>query len=296
MEALLRRTLGEHIEIEIVRSGGLWRTEVDPGQLDAAILNLALNARDAMPAGGRLTIETANARLDSDYAAQHPEIRPGQYVMIAISDTGQGMSGDVVRRAFEPFFTTKEVGKGTGLGLSMLYGFVQQSGGHIKIYSEPGQGTTVRMYFPRAEAPVTPATEPVVEVQPSAGSETILVVEDDALVRAHVAAQLTELGYRVIAAANGVEAMQILERETHVDLLFTDVVMPGGLNGRELASKARALRPGLRILFTSGYAENSVVHGGRLDAGVHLLAKPYRKRDLTQKVREVLDGPDPSRA
>jgi CheY-like chemotaxis protein len=253
------------------------------------LLNLAINARDAMPEGGRLTIETANASLDDNYAAGYVDVAPGQYVMISVSDTGQGMPAEVAARAFDPFFTTKAVGKGSGLGLSMVYGFVRQSGGHIKIYTEAGEGTTVRLYLPRVRGnvrPETPVQEPPTIV---GGGEHILVVEDDALVREHLIGQLKGLGYRVTGAASGHEALERLARHADIDLLFTDVVMPGGLNGRQLADAARRDRPDLRVLFTSGYTENAIVHHGRLDRGVHLLSKPYRRQELASKLRRVLE-------
>ena len=292
MDPMLRRTLGEHIEIELVRGGGLWTAMVDPGQLENAILNLCLNARDAMPSSGRLTIETANAHLDADYAAGQAELEPGQYVMVAVSDTGTGMDAATLERAFEPFFTTKDVGKGSGLGLSMIYGFVKQSKGHVRIYSEPGLGTTVRLYLPRAVAedgagapvPAHAAADAAAE----RGSGRILLVEDDALVRENSAAQLTSLGYAVVAVGSAPEALAVLEKDAAFDLLFTDIVMPGGMNGRALAERALKLRPGLPVLYTSGYTENAIVHHGRLDRGVELLAKPYRRQDLAAKVRAVL--------
>ncbi|MGE4123822.1 MAG: PAS domain-containing protein [Pusillimonas sp.] len=291
IEALLRRALTEDVEIELVRGGGVWPIEVDAGQLESAILNLAINARDAMPDGGKLTVETANAHLDDNYAGQHHDVTAGQYVMISVSDTGSGMPADVANRAFDPFYTTKPVGKGSGLGLSMVYGFVKQSGGHIKIYSEPGEGTTIRLYFPRANAPgaIAPAQTPL--KAPQTGREHILAVEDDDLVRNHVVALLESLGYRVTRAASGPEALQILAHTFDIDLLFTDVVMPGGVNGRQLAEQAQALCPGLKILYTSGYTENAIVHHGRLDRGVNLLTKPYRRNELASKVRKVLDAP-----
>jgi PAS domain S-box-containing protein len=290
MGGLLRRTLAEDIDIRMVADDDAWHAEVDPGQLEVALLNLAINARDAMPHGGRLTIEAAIATLDEEYAAGHPEVRPGDYVAVSVSDTGTGMAPEVLARAFEPFFTTKQVGKGSGLGLSMVYGFVRQSGGHAKIYTEPGHGTTVRLYFPRATKP--DAAEVLREDLPVVGGhEHVLVVEDDALVREHAVALLLGLGYRVTCAADGAEALEILRGTEPVDLLFTDVVMPGGLNGRELADAAQVLRPGLKVLYTSGYTENAIVHHGRLDRGVQLLGKPYRRQQLAQKVRAVLDAP-----
>jgi CheY-like chemotaxis protein len=294
VEKLLRRTLGEHIEIETVLHAGLWRTNADAGQLEAALLNLAINARDAMPEGGKLTIDTANARLDDHYAAAHSEVTPGQYVVLTVTDTGTGMPDEIRERAFEPFFTTKEVGQGSGLGLSMVYGFVKQSGGHVKIYSELGQGTAVKIYLPRTvPAPSrAPSTRPVQEHIP-AGSESILVVEDDPLVRAYMTDQLRNLGYAVHEAENGAQGLEVLAQLERVDLLLTDIVMPGGMNGRQLAERAQALRPGLRVLYTSGYSENAIIHHGRLDRGVHLLNKPFRKIELARKVRAVLDAVPP---
>jgi PAS domain S-box-containing protein len=291
MEAMLQRTLGESIEIECVLAGGLWPCFADPAQIEAAILNLAVNARDAMPNGGKLTIETANTRLSEDYAVANADVEPGQYVMLAVTDTGTGMTPEVQARAFEPFFTTKEVGKGTGLGLSMIYGFVKQSGGHIKIYSEIGHGTVVKMYLPRAlseaeQAAAVPQSDTAAQPR---GQETILVVEDDGMVREYVVGLLQSLGYTVVEAANGPDAIAALEKAPKVDLLFTDIVMPGGLSGRELADEVHRRWPGIKILFTSGYTENAVVHHGRLDPGVHLLPKPFGKRALAVKIRTILD-------
>jgi signal transduction histidine kinase/PleD family two-component response regulator len=291
MSDLLRRTLGEAIAIETVLAGGLWRTYADPNQIESAILNLAVNARDAMPAGGRLTIETANAHLDEDYAAAHHEVVPGQYVLIAVSDTGTGMTREEVDKAFEPFFTTKEPGKGTGLGLSQVYGFVKQSGGHVKIYSEPGNGTTVRIYLPRfigTEDDVPAAVAPAAPA--AARHETILLVEDDEDVRANSAGNLRELGYRVVEAADGAAALRLLETDASVQLLFTDVGLPGGMNGRQLADQARLRRPDLKVLFTTGYARNAIVHHGRLDPGVEMIAKPYTYAALAKKIRAMLEG------
>lgn len=290
MEGLFRRTLSEDIDIEFVRCAGLWQTEVDPGQLEVALLNLMVNARDAMPLGGKLTIETANARLDDDYAANHSEVIAGQYVMVSVTDTGNGMDPVTASRAFEPFFTTKAAGKGSGLGLSIVFGFVKQSRGHIKIYSEIGEGTSIKLYFPRshlAASAIVPARNEEVVL---GGTERILLVEDDDLVREHLANQLASLGYRVLQAGNGPEAIGILWETTGVDLLLTDIVMPGGMNGRELAERARHFRPDLKVLFTSGYTENAIVHHGRLDPGVELLSKPYRRKELAAKVRKVLDS------
>lgn len=287
LETLLRRTLGGHISCKVIVTPRLPPALVDPAQLDSALLNLVLNARDAMPQGGVLTIETSVAELDATAAAMHEEVAPGVYVVIAVSDTGIGMSPDVVARAFEPFFTTKTVGQGSGLGLSMMYGFIKQSRGHIQIYSEPGQGTTVKLYLPKADvALVIPARLPD---RAPRGHETVLAVEDDAMVRAHVVSELRHLGYRVLAAANAREALDILRAEVPIDLLFTDVVMPGGVHGPQLAEQARALRPNLRVLFTSGFTENAIVHHGKLDAGVLLLSKPYRRQELAEKLRQALD-------
>jgi PAS domain S-box-containing protein len=290
IEGLLRRTLSEDIDLEIAGAGGLWRSEIDPGQLEAALVNLAVNARDAMPDGGRLTIETANAILDDSYADANNDVTPGQYVMISVTDTGTGMSKETLERAFEPFFTTKGSAKGSGLGLSMVFGFVKQSGGHAKIYSEFGEGTSVKIYLPRSHAKDEALYQPGAEAPESAGTEHILVVEDDDLVRQNVLRQLADLGYHVTGAENGMRALDILKTDMQVDLLFTDVVMPGGMNGRQLAEAAALLRPGLKVLFTSGYTENAIVHQGRLDRGVHLLSKPYRREELAAKIRKVLDA------
>ncbi|MBX6320681.1 MAG: CHASE domain-containing protein [Rhodospirillaceae bacterium] len=291
LEGMLRRTLGEDIEVEVHGREGLWPTVADPVQLESAILNLAINARDAMPAGGKLTIGMENVHLDADYAARNAEVAVGDYVMLAVSDTGTGMAPDVLERAFEPFFTTKEVGKGSGLGLSTVYGFVKQSGGHVKAYSEVGHGTTVRIYLPRAGATRAEAVAAEASAQPApTGGEAILVVEDDPAVRAQAEDQLRTLGYRVIGAADGPAALALLAAHPEIDLLFTDVIMPGGLNGRQLAEEAVRLRPGLKVLFTSGYAEDAILHHGRLPRGVNLLNKPYRRQDLAVKVRSVLDS------
>jgi signal transduction histidine kinase len=288
MDPLLRRTLGEHIEIELVRGGGRWAAMVDAGQLENALLNLCLNARDAMRSGGRLTLETANAALDRAYAETHPDVTPGQYVMLAVSDTGSGIAPEHLARVFEPFFTTKEKGKGTGLGLAMVYGFMKQSAGHISIYSEPGHGTTVKLYLPRAARGDDPAVDAPELPAVTGGAEIVLVVEDDELVRRYACTELRSLGYRVLDADCGASALQIVERREDIELLFTDVVMPGGMSGRALADAARRLRPGLRVLYTSGYTENAIVHHGRLDAGVMLLAKPYRRAELARAIRAAL--------
>jgi signal transduction histidine kinase len=288
MDPLLRRSLGDHIEIEFIRGAGLWPALIDPAQLDNALLNLCLNARDAMPDGGRLTIETGHAHLSNEYAEQNADVRPGQYVMLAVSDTGTGIPAEHLRRVFEPFFTTKAKGKGTGLGLSMIYGFVKQSGGHVSVYSEPGAGTTFRLYLPRAPEPARSASHRPSVAPPMGGSEVVLLVEDDPLVRQYAMEQLTALGYRVVESASGARALAVLQMGEPVDLIFTDVVMPG-MSGRQLADQALALRPGIRVLFTSGYTENAIVHHGRLDPGVQLLSKPYRREDLARMVRDALD-------
>jgi signal transduction histidine kinase/DNA-binding response OmpR family regulator len=288
MTDILRRTLGQRIEVESVVAGGLWNTLVDRSQVENAILNLAINSRDAMPDGGKLTIEVANAFLDDTYAAAHSEVSPGQYVMLAVSDTGSGMQPDVVAKAFDPFFTTKAEGQGTGLGLSQVFGFVKQSGGHVKIYSEIGEGTTIKMYLPRSRRPQD-VQEPFYAQPVIGGTETILVVEDDDGVRAAVTDLLSELGYTVLRAANAEEALTILKAGAQVDLLFTDVVMPGSIPTRELARRAKDSRPNIRILFTSGYTQNAIVHNGKLDDDVFLLSKPYRKDDLARKLRSLLD-------
>ena len=292
MSELLRRTLGEQVAIETVLAGGLWRVLVDPNQLEVSILNLAVNARDAMPNGGKLTVETANTLLDEAYAAQHAEVAPGQYVVISITDSGVGMSRDVQARAFEPFYTTKDIGHGTGLGLSQVYGFVKQSGGHVKLYSEEGMGTTVKLYLPRQHADAEVAPEPSVAgfAPRSLTGECILVVEDDDDVRAHSTGILRELGYTVLEAPIAAAGLRLLERHPEIRLLFTDVGLPGGMNGRQLADAARKVRPGLKVLFTTGYARNAIVHDGRLDAGVALITKPFTFAALAAKLGDMLDA------
>jgi signal transduction histidine kinase/DNA-binding response OmpR family regulator len=291
MSDLLHRTIGEQISIETVVAGGLWRTNIDANQLEIAIINLAVNARDAMPNGGKLTIETSNISLDEGYALDQAEVVPGQHVMLAVTDNGAGMSRDTVLKAFEPFFTTKDVGHGTGLGLSQVYGFVKQSGGHVKIYSELGMGTTVKIYLPRlySSESASPA-EPVARVAKGREGETILAVEDDIDVRAHTCGSLRELGYRVLEAPNGEAALGVLRANPEVDLLFTDVGLPGGMNGRQLAEAARNLNGKLKVLFTTGYARNAIVHDGRLDPGVQLITKPFSYAALSGKVRDMLDA------
>jgi len=287
---MITRTLGETVAVETVLAAGLWQVEADPNELEAAILNLAVNARDAMPNGGRLTIETGNAHIDEAYAANHIEISPGQYVCVSVSDTGKGMDQATLTHAFEPFFTTKPVGKGTGLGLSQVYGFVKQSGGHVKIYSEVDQGTTVKIYLPRLSVEGAVEDEPVDSALPDGdGKETILVLEDDDDVRTYSVEILRELGYRVVEAHDGPSALRLLERQARVDLLFSDVVLPGGMTGAQVAQEARKLRPELKVLFTTGYARNAIIHHGRLDKGVMLITKPFSSADLAVKIRSVLD-------
>ena len=285
---LLRPTLGEHIEITPLLAENAWTALADPNQLTTAVLNLAINARDAMPNGGKLAIETANIVLDENYASRHSEVTPGHYVMIAVSDSGTGISPALLERVFEPFFTTKEVGRGTGLGLSMVFGFVKQSGGHVKIYSEEGHGTSVKIYLPRATGLHQSAAEAAVSPNIVGGTETILVVEDDAMVRRYVTTQVQSLGYTTLEAPNASDALRIIDEGVAIDLLFTDVIMPGAMNGRQLVEEALKRRPGLKTLYTSGYTENAIVHHGRLDSGVLLLAKPYRKSELARMIRLAL--------
>jgi PAS domain S-box-containing protein len=287
---LLLPTLGEQVQIEPLLAPDAWTALVDPSQLTTAILNLALNARDAMPAGGKLVLETNNIFLDEGYASMHSEVTVGNYVMIAVSDTGSGIPARNLEKVFDPFFTTKEVGKGTGLGLSMVFGFVKQSNGHIKIYSEEGHGTAVKIYLPRA----TGLDQTVAEMQASSriegGNEVVLVVEDDALVRRYVVTQIASLGYTTLQASNAAEALDVIGRTAKIDLLFTDVIMSGSMNGRQLVDEALKRRPSLKTLYTSGYTENAIVHHGRLDSGVLLLAKPYRQSDLARMLRMALDN------
>jgi nitrogen-specific signal transduction histidine kinase/CheY-like chemotaxis protein len=288
MSELLRRSLGEMIKLETVLAGGLWRTSIDGNQLESAILNLAVNARDAMSAGGKLTIETANAHLDDKYAAGHA-VPAGQYVLIAVTDTGAGMTRDVMEKAFDPFFTTKKGGDGTGLGLSQVYGFVKQSRGHVKIYSEVGQGTTVKIYLPRyfgADAP----SDARIERAPLPLNDrnvTVLVVEDEDGMRDYATDAFRELGYRVLQAASGPAALELIDSHSEIDLLFTDVVMPD-MNGRRLSEQALQRRPSMKVLFTTGYTRNAIVHNGMLDPDVQLLAKPFTLEELVSKVTEVM--------
>lgn len=293
MEDLIRRTLAGAIEIEMVLAAGLWPTLADSSQVENTLINLAINARDAMPDGGKLMIETANVRLDEEYAAKHVDVTPGRYVMLAVTDTGAGMSPEIIEHAFEPFFTTKEAGMGSGLGLSMVYGFAKQSGGHVNIYSEVGHGTTVRLYLPRAQAAeaVSPEPEPVLQEEASKGHETILVVEDNSTVLKLTTRMLTGMGYTVHSAGDGPSALAFLNNGAKIDLLFTDVIIPGGMSGPMLAREMVKRQPGLKVLYTSGYAENAIVHQGRVGKDVELLNKPYKRYELARKVRAVLDKP-----
>jgi signal transduction histidine kinase/CheY-like chemotaxis protein len=293
---MLARTVGEAIAVETILGSGLWPTFVDANQLENAVVNLVVNARDAMPHGGRITIETANASLDEAYCAQFGDVAPGQYVLLSVSDTGTGISAEHLSKVFEPFFTTKGASTGTGLGLAMIYGFVKQSKGHIRIYSEVGQGTTAKIYLPHMEgaarvesvpAPRRQEDAPIPSAQPG---EVVLIVEDDEDVRDSTTALLHDLGYSILAARSGAEALARLQGSERIDILFTDVVLPQGMNGRVLAVEAAALRPALPVLFTTGYARNAIIRGGRLDPGVQFLAKPYTQREIAQKLRAMLDA------
>jgi len=287
---MLRRTLGELVTVELHPEPGLWPVKVDPAQLDEAILNLTINARDAMPKGGMLSIETHNLRLDHDYAYGNPDVTVGDYVQLSVSDTGSGMPPEVIERCFEPFFTTKGIEKGTGLGLSMVYGFVKQSGGHIKVYSELGHGTTVKIYLPRSNGgTIERARQDHAGDAPVLGSELVLMVEDNKDLRTVTLKQLTDLGYRTLEAENAKAALKILAKHPEIDLLFTDIVMPGGMTGTELAREARRLYPRLKILLTSGYTARAMANGFHDIEGLELLNKPFRKRDLAQRLRSVLE-------
>jgi signal transduction histidine kinase/CheY-like chemotaxis protein len=292
MSEILHRVLGETISVDVHQGEAVWRIEVDPTELESAILNLAVNARDAMPAGGSLMIETSNSYLDATYAARHPELSSGQYVLISISDTGIGMEAQTVSQAFEPFFTTKPIGKGTGLGLSQVYGFVKQSGGHVTIYSEVGHGTTVNTYLPRRLGEGLPSGEMIQDASlPRAQpGETILIVEDDSGVKAAMVNSLLELGYAVADAHDGPSAIDLLHRHVKFDLLFTDIGLPNGITGAQLAAQIRSFVPDMKVLYTTGYARNAIVHQGRLDPGVHLLTKPFTYVQLARKLRDILDG------
>jgi signal transduction histidine kinase/CheY-like chemotaxis protein len=298
MSELLRRTIGENMRVETVLAGGLWRAFADPAQLENAIVNLCVNARDAMPDGGKLTIETNNAHLDDSYAAGHDDVAPGQYVMISVSDTGTGMPPEVIERAFDPFYTTKGAGRGTGLGLSQVHGFVKQSHGHVKIYSEPGVGTTIKIYVPRhagEEQALEAQARPAGELPHANEGEIILVVEDDERVRHLSVDALRELGYTVVQASDAAQALTVLALQPRMDLLFTDVVMPD-LDGRRLADRARETRPDLKVLYTTGYTKNAIVHNGILDADVAFIAKPFTIEQIALKVRQVLDAAPAAKA
>ncbi|MGB8565584.1 MAG: ATP-binding protein [Pseudolabrys sp.] len=290
---LLTRTLGENIELETISGAGLWNVEVDASEMESTLLNLALNARDAMPTGGKLTIETSNAYLDDEYCREHEGILPGQYILVAITDSGAGMSAETIDRAFEPFFTTKEAGKGTGLGLSQVYGFMKQSGGHVKIYSEPGEGTTIKLYLPRREGNELVISGDDDLNSERGGGETILIVEDDDGVRQYASEILRDLNYQIIEAKDSATALRLLDADKKFDLLLTDVVLPGK-NGRELANEVERRRPGTKIIFMTGYSRNAIVHHGRLDAGIELIPKPLTERVLARKIRQVLDRPSSS--
>jgi PAS domain S-box-containing protein len=291
MKVLLARTLPADIEMNVIQGPTLWEVMADPVQAESAVLNVVLNARDAMPHGGFLTLELANVWLDHAYAGNHFEVNPGAYVLLSISDTGIGIPPEHLERIFEPFFTTKEIGKGTGLGLSMVYGFVKQSGGHVHVDSEPGQGTTVKIYLPKAEITADDFSDVPVSNSDVRGSEKILVVEDDTIVLGFAAERLTSLGYRIIVSANGKEALDAIRSNLDIELLFTDVVMPGGMSGPELAVAARELQPNLKILYTSGYAENAFVNRELMDNSVRLLHKPYSRTQLAERIRMVLKEP-----
>jgi PAS domain S-box-containing protein len=295
LSVFLKPSLGEAVQLEVVGAGGVWQVEADAVQLETALLNLAVNARDAMPGGGKLTIEASNNFLDEDYCSKNAEVRPGQYVLISVTDNGTGMTSAVMTRVFEPFFTTKQPGQGTGLGLSQVYGFVKQSGGHVKIYSEPEHGTTVKIYLPRVQGKVGDHPAQPVSAPSAYGKETILVVEDDEDVRSFICETLRDLDYTVLQAGEAASALKVIEGDSSIDLLLTDVILPGP-NGRELANAASRLRPDLRVLFMTGYSRNAIVHQGRLDEGVQLIQKPLTQASLAAKVRDVLDMPPPEPA
>ena len=292
MEELVRRTMGPAITVEpMVGSAGLWPTLVDAGQLENALLNLCINARDAMPDGGRLTIETANRWMDERMARER-DLPPGQYVSLCVSDSGAGMTPDVIAKAFDPFFTTKPIGMGTGLGLSMIYGFARQSGGQVRIYSEVGQGAMVCIYLPRhlGEAAAAELAPELVDAPRAEEGQTVLVVDDEPTVRMLVTEVLEDLGYRALEAAEGASGLQVLQSDARIDLLVTDVGLPGGMNGRQLADAARVARPGLKVLFITGYAENAVLSHAHLDPGMHVLTKPFAMEALASRIKELIDS------
>jgi nitrogen-specific signal transduction histidine kinase len=290
MEELIRRTIGPSVQLEVIEADALWPCRVDPPQLENALLNLCINARDAMPDGGHLTIETVNRALEDQTAAAAFDLDPGQYVSLSVTDTGSGMSPDVIARAFDPFFTTKPIGQGTGLGLSMIYGFARQSGGQVRIHSEPGRGSVFTVYLPRHhEAPQEVEMSRPGRLPETAGRrETILVVEDEPSIRELVCERLVDSGFQTLHAADGSAGLRILQSEASIDLLITDVGLPGSLNGRQMADAARTVRPGLRVLFMTGYAEHSVVGDGHLEPGMHLLTKPFSLDVLRQKIHDIL--------
>jgi nitrogen-specific signal transduction histidine kinase len=290
MADLIRRTVGPAVEVEVVEAGGLWTTRVDPSQLENALLNLAINARDAMPDGGRLTIETANKWLDERAAAER-ELSPGQYLSLCVTDTGTGMTPEVISRVFDPFFTTKPLGQGTGLGLSMTHGFVRQSGGQVRVYSEVGKGTTMCLYLPRfiGDAETPEAAVDAADAEPGRG-ETVLVIDDEEPIRMLITDVLEEAGYRVLKAADGPTGLKVLDSDARIDLLITDVGLPGGFNGRQVADAARAKRPDLKVLFITGYAENAVVGNGHLEPGMQVITKPFAIAALGARVREIIEG------
>ena len=290
MSDMLRRTLGEAIGIETALAAELWSVFVDANQLENALINLAVNSRDAMPRGGALTIATANCEFDAADGGTRGDLPPGDYVGLFVTDTGTGMPADIVDKAFEPFFTTKDIGQGTGLGLSQVYGFIKQSGGHVAMDSEVGHGTSVKLYLPRYRAAETREAEACELAPPRARpGETVLVVEDDPDVRSYTVAAVSELGYLVSSATNGLAALQRIEQHPELQLLFTDVGLPGEMNGRQLADEALRLRPKLKVLFTTGYARDAIVHHGRLDAGIEVVFKPFSLSDLAAKIRRVFD-------
>ncbi|RYD49487.1 MAG: response regulator, partial [Sphingomonadales bacterium] len=291
MEDLLRRTIGERVELELVLAGGLWLTLCDPNQLENALLNLVINARDAMPEGGKLTIETCNAHLDDAYAARLRDVKPGQYICICVTDTGTGMDADTIAKAFEPFFTTKPIGQGTGLGLSMIYGFARQSNGYAKIYSEVGEGTTFKLYLPRFRGSVEGEEElpQLNEAHATHAGEIVLVVEDEPVVRGLIVETLNELGYRAIEAADGPKGVDILRSKKRIDLLITDIGLPG-LNGRQVADAGRAVRPELKVLFMTGYAENAALASGFLEPGMTMITKPFAMEALATRIRSIIEG------
>jgi CheY-like chemotaxis protein len=290
MEELLRRTIGESIALEIVTAGGLWQTLCDPHQLESAILNLAINARDAMPQGGALTIETCNTRLDNMYDAKQRDVQPGQYVCICVTDTGSGMSKSTIEKAFEPFFTTKPIGQGTGLGLSMIYGFARQSDGYARIYSEIGRGSTIKLYLPRYYGEADGVEEEqgiLTEAHRAGAGEVVLVIEDETTVRDLVVDVLSELGYRAVEAADGPSGLKLLQSGMHLDLLITDIGLPG-LNGRQVVDAARPQRPDLKVLFMTGYAENATIANGFLGPGMEMITKPFAIEALATRIRDMI--------